>query len=370
LQKGASFAVWTRWGRLGENGQSKLLPASNFDDGVKIYGKKFKDKTKNNWEDRGNFVKHSGKYQLVETTGEDDGDSADAALGRLTEDQIKKGQAVLDEIKAALSSGGKGAKIKDLSSSFYSFIPTTSGRVAPPPLNDEAIVGEKEALLEFWLRMGFEDMKVDDLSPIDGVMDIPLPTTLKAAASTISDAHSISSSVTKGGEMADRKAGSPFKPMDKELYGAILLYTGNSIYSALNRALRGGNRSQVKKYFKYLRLFLEAMSCMSAKKRTLWRGISVDLYKDYEPGKVITWWSVSSTTSDEQVARNFMAGCGGACTLLTIECETAMDVSALSFYSHEKESLLAPGTQLEILKRTRKGKVTEIHAREVGQAIS
>ena len=90
----------------------------------------------------------------------------------------------------------------------------------------------------------------------------------------------------------------------------------------------------------------------------------------YEPGKVITWWSVSSTTSDEQVARNFMAGCGGACTLLTIECETAMDVSALSFYSHEKESLLAPGTQLEILKRTRKGKVTEIHAREVGQAIS
>jgi len=149
-----------------------------------------------------------------------------------------------------------------------------------------------------------------------------------------------------------------------------LLYTGNSIYSALNRALRGGNRSQVKKYFKYLRLFLEAMSCMSAKKRTLWRGISVDLYKDYEPGKVITWWSVSSTTSDEQVARNFMAGCGGACTLLTIECETAMDVSALSFYSHEKESLLAPGTQLEILKRTRKGKVTEIHAREVGQAIS
>ena len=160
LQKGASFAVWTRWGRLGENGQSKLLPASNFDDGVKIYGKKFKDKTKNNWEDRGNFVKHSGKYQLVETTGEDDGDSADAALGRLTEDQIKKGQAVLDEIKAALSSGGKGAKIKDLSSSFYSFIPTTSGRVAPPPLNDEAIVGEKEALLEFWLRMGFEDMKV------------------------------------------------------------------------------------------------------------------------------------------------------------------------------------------------------------------
>ena len=42
--------------------------------------------------------------------------------------------------------------------------------------------------------------------------------------------------------------------------------------------------------------------------RTLWRGISVDLYDSYEVGKVITWWSVSSCTADETVARNFVSG--------------------------------------------------------------
>ena len=34
--------------------------------------------------------------------------------------------------------------------------------------------------------------------------------------------------------------------------------------------------------------------------RTLWRGVSVDLYDQYEEDRTITWWSVSSCTSDEQ----------------------------------------------------------------------
>ena len=37
-----------------------------------------------------------------------------------------------------------------------------------------------------------------------------------------------------------------------------------------------------------------------------------------------------------------------------------MDISSLSFYQNEKESLLAPGTQLKVIKRERKGKVTEV----------
>jgi hypothetical protein len=34
------------------------------------------------------------------------------------------------------------------------------------------------------------------------------------------------------------QAGGPVKPMDEHKYGAIVLYTGNSIYRALNEALR------------------------------------------------------------------------------------------------------------------------------------
>ena len=371
VQKDNTFFCWTRWGRLGENGQNKLAAAKSDADAITMFSKKFKDKTKNKWEDRHDFVKHKGKYQIVETTDEEGGDNEDAALGRLTEHQIKKGLAVLAQIRDLLENDAPKSAFTDLSSQFYSLIPTKSGRVRPPMIDNENIVGEKEALLEFWLRMGFEDMKVDTLSPIDGILDLPLPKTLKEAASRISNEWAIAAAVAKGSEMASRSAGNPKKKMDQELYASILLYTGDSIYSQLNAALRSGDRKAIQKYNRYLRLFLEAMSCMEQKKRTLWRGISVDLFNEYEVGKVITWWSVSSCTSEQSVARRFMSGCGGGCTLLTIECKTAMDVSALSHHSNEAESLLAPGTQLEILSRKRRcGIITEIHAREVGQAIS
>lgn len=42
------------------------------EDAVKDFEKKFKDKTKNNWSDRSNFVSHAGKYTLIEVDGEQD----------------------------------------------------------------------------------------------------------------------------------------------------------------------------------------------------------------------------------------------------------------------------------------------------------
>ena len=39
-----------------------------------------------------------------------------------------------------------------------------------------------------------------------------------------------------------------------------------------------------------------------------------------------------------QVAKNFMKGCGSACTLLTIKTKTAADISEITFYGNEKET--------------------------------
>merc|ERR1711924_189764 len=148
----------------------------------------------------------------------------------------------------------------------------------------------------------------------------------------------------------------------------VLLYTGNSIYRALNQALRVDHKN-VKKYFSYLRLLFEALNSMKKQAGTLWRGIAVDLFDEYEVGKVITWWTVSSCTSDEKVARGFAGMCGGGATLLTLKVKKAIDISPLSFYAHEKESLLAPGTQLKVLKRVRKGNISEIEVEEVGSVL-
>merc|ERR1711871_1243679 len=118
----------------------------------------------------------------------------------------------------------------------------------------------------------------------------------------------------------------------------------------------------------------EALGCMPRQKSRLWRGISADLYDEYAEGSEIIWWSVSSCTSDEKVARDFMKGVGGSglASLIVLDCKNAMDITPLSIYPSEKESLLAPGTKLKVIKRERKqeGKQTynEIHVEEVGCA--
>lgn len=53
-------------------GQSKLNCFDKVEKAVKDFEKKFKDKTKNNWSDRMNFVSHSGKYTLIEVDGDED----------------------------------------------------------------------------------------------------------------------------------------------------------------------------------------------------------------------------------------------------------------------------------------------------------
>lgn len=372
LSRGGNYFVWTRWGRVGEDGQNKLDgKGGDLAGAIKGFEKKFKDKTANNWGDRDNFVKKSGKYQLVEVEEGGDEGEEDSPMGRLTKAQIEKGQAVLSQLEGVLKKSVNMSVCNELSSQFFSLIPTSFGRQRPEPITSLDALRAKEELLKFYLRMGFEDMKEDEgLQPIDGVMDLPCPATLQAAAAKLCDSSEISRCVTKGQELATKKAGNTKKELNKELYAAILLYTSNAIYANLNKSLREENRAAIKKYFEYLRLFLEAMAQLPQQASTLWRGISVDLFDQYTVGSTITWWGVSSTTSDQQVARNFMNGCGGKCSFLTIKAKTACDISQITFYANEKESLLAPGTQLKVVSKKRVGNVSEITLEEVGRCIA
>ena len=207
------------------------------------------------------------------------------------------------------------------------------------------------------------------MTPISGIMELELMKTLADAIGKCCSSSHVQSSVSKGEMLSKNNAGNPTKEMDKELYGSIMLYTSNAIYAELNKLLRDENRTGVKKYFNYLRMLFEAMSRLPKKEVRLWRGISVDLYDTYKIGSTVTWWGVSSCTASKSVAENFMRGCGGNCTFLTIDTKTATDISEITFYSSEKESLLAPGTQLKVISSERKNKVTYIHLQEVGRVI-
>ena len=369
------YYCWTRWGRVGEPGQNAMFQSGTLPAAISQFEKKFKDKTSNAWSARDKFVKKDGKYGLVEKEIEEEGAGGESAapMGKLSRPQIEKGMAVLEELTKVIESSkkNKSADLERLSSQFFTLIPTNFGRQRPEPITTMEKVQEKDATLKFFLRMGFEEVetKDDGKKPLDGILDLPIPATLAASIAGACPSNSVTSSVSKGDVLAKKKAGSPKRVMTKDEYGSILLYTSNAIYRELNRVLREEDKNGIKKFINYLRLLLHSADALPTKPVQLYRGIGVDLSKQYTVGSTITWWGVSSCTSELQVAKNFAHGCSGESSLLTIDTKSACDISAISFYASEKESLLMPGTQLRVKKCEKKGKVAEIHLEEVGRAF-
>ncbi|XP_070758518.1 protein mono-ADP-ribosyltransferase PARP3 [Enoplosus armatus] len=196
VKAGNKYYSWNRWGRVGEVGQSKLNSFDKLENAVKDFEKKFKDKTKNNWSDRLNFVSHSGKYTLIEVDGEQDAevkvDSVDGKtenvtkhvlpctlnsatkslielifsndmfkeamecmnldikkmpLGKLSKSQIAKGFEVLEEIEGAMNQKKGRSCLEDLSSKFFTTIPHNFGRNRPPTIDSKEIVEKKKEML-------------------------------------------------------------------------------------------------------------------------------------------------------------------------------------------------------------------------------
>ncbi|XP_033822504.1 protein mono-ADP-ribosyltransferase PARP3 [Periophthalmus magnuspinnatus] len=190
----SSFHTWTRWGRVGETGQNKVSTFKAVEQAIKEFEKKFKDKTKNNWSDRDDFVSHPGKYTLIEVDGEQDAevkvDSVDGRsvvknvqpctldkptqklielifstdmfkeameemnldikkmpLGKLSKMQIAKGFDVLEEIEAALNQKSKRPVLEELSSKFFTTIPHNFGRTRPPTIDSKEIIEKKKEML-------------------------------------------------------------------------------------------------------------------------------------------------------------------------------------------------------------------------------
>ncbi|NWI65852.1 PARP3 polymerase, partial [Todus mexicanus] len=200
LEHDGAYSVWNRWGRVGEVGQSKLMPSASLEAAKKDFEKKFREKTKNSWSARENFVAHPGKYTLIDVqpgAGQEvevalrvdgvDGDKVckqrvlpctldkatqelvslifsndmfrDAMqtmnidvkkmpLGKLSKQQIARGFEALEELEAALQEEPpQAARLNDLSSRFYTIIPHNFGRARPPPINSPDLLRAKKDML-------------------------------------------------------------------------------------------------------------------------------------------------------------------------------------------------------------------------------
>lgn len=146
IKQNNQFMCYTRWGRLGSGYSGNLTDPASEGEAIKEFRQKFRQKTKNAWEDRGEFVKHPNKYQLVESiNGKDLSGKGDAPLCQLSSDQINKGLAVLNRIKKKIASKKSGKpSYADLSGEYYSNIPTVSISV----IKTVASIAEKEKMLK------------------------------------------------------------------------------------------------------------------------------------------------------------------------------------------------------------------------------
>ncbi|NXW76558.1 PARP3 polymerase, partial [Hirundo rustica] len=200
LERAGTYSVWSRWGRVGEVGQSKLMPCASLEAAKKDFEKKFREKTKNSWATRENFIAQPGKYTLIEVqpgAGQEmeavlkvdavDGgkvckqrvlpctldratqdlvslifsndmfqdamktmniDVKKMPLGKLSKQQIARGFEALEELEAVLrEQPHQATRLEELSSRFYTIVPHNFGRARPPPINSPDLLRAKKDML-------------------------------------------------------------------------------------------------------------------------------------------------------------------------------------------------------------------------------
>ncbi|KAF5854804.1 hypothetical protein ETB97_011334 [Aspergillus alliaceus] len=207
-RSGSNFKTWTRWGRVGESGQTGLLGTGALDSAQYEFEKKFKDKSGLSWDNRLDTPK-KGKYTFIERNYEEDSDeenededegtakkvqdeppkvesqlsapvqdlmafifnqshfmSAMASmdydakklpLGKLSKRTLRQGFLKLKELSELIADPTLAtsqynttfnAAAEDLSNQYFTLIPHVFGRNRPPVLSSDQHIKKETELLE------------------------------------------------------------------------------------------------------------------------------------------------------------------------------------------------------------------------------
>jgi hypothetical protein len=197
------------------------------------------------------------------------------------------------------------------------------------------------------------------LQPISGYTREPILPLEEACVSLIPIVPRLQAHVW----IAKKNSKKPADGLTQDESAAIRLYTmewdagvdepRSSLYSQLNRTLKQVDRTKLRPWFRYLKLFLTALAKLpSAPRQTVWRGVRKDHTADYPPGEDATWWSFSSCTSSLNVLESDLyLGSVGTRTLFSIETMNGRTIRAHSHFQVEDEILLLPGTHFEVKSR-------------------
>lgn len=227
MRNGTQYLVWTRWGRVGDLGQTATVGEGSLNVAMAAFEKKFKDKAGLTWAQRGEAPK-AKKYAFVERSYENESDDEvdkpatekadlppmkpctlepavqelvklifnqsffnatmkdlnyDAKklpLGQLSKATINRGfqtlknlSALIDDASLAPPDVPYATAVAELSDAFYSVIPHYFGRNRPPVINSQALVKREIVTLEnlcdmkdasLIMKLDNVDMTVDPLT--------------------------------------------------------------------------------------------------------------------------------------------------------------------------------------------------------------
>ncbi|MEU7764076.1 ADP-ribosyltransferase domain-containing protein [Nocardia sp. NPDC049190] len=186
------------------------------------------------------------------------------------------------------------------------------------------------------------------LPAITGVFDTPLMDFHDAIAPVAELLSGLDQHAELSHEFSKRRADQATDGLPAAAIAALHLYTYESaFYREINTVLRASDRAKLTPYLPYLRLLFSAVAQLPARSEPLWRGVSLDLRAQYSPGRTVTWWGVSSCTSEPRVARAFL-GSRGKRTLFEVLPTRAVSIRDFSAFTEEEEFILLPGTQFEV----------------------
>ncbi|MFJ9840516.1 ADP-ribosyltransferase domain-containing protein [Kitasatospora sp. NPDC101155] len=196
-----------------------------------------------------------------------------------------------------------------------------------------------------------------ELPAISGVFETPLMDFRGAVAPVAELLRGLERHVALSHDFGKRRADEGESGLSADAIAALYLYTCESaFYREINAVLRSPDRGRLVPYLPYLRLLFAAVSQLPVRTEPLWRGVSLDLRKQYPLGRTVTWWGVSSCTSKLGVAQSFL-GSRGKRTLFEVRPLRAAGIQRFSAFTGEEEFILLPGTQL---------KVTDVQAQRGG----
>eukprot|EP01124_Arcella_intermedia_P025639 TRINITY_DN4625_c0_g1_i8.p1 TRINITY_DN4625_c0_g1~~TRINITY_DN4625_c0_g1_i8.p1 ORF type:complete len:380 (-),score=42.59 TRINITY_DN4625_c0_g1_i8:86-1225(-) len=182
-----------------------------------------------------------------------------------------------------------------------------------------------------------------NISPIVGVFgdahSKPFLDAIEACSLAVPDAPAIAASSVFFAESAEKTN------LSLDEVAAINLYTIEcNFYRVFNQTLRERDRKKLLPFFPYLKHLLLGLNKLPSFNGKLWRGVKLDLRKNYPEGKKFFWWSFSSCTVSLKVLESEQfCGKTGNRTIFCISSQKGKDIKMFSNYADEGEVLLMPG---------------------------